>query len=109
MTMDAPLFYSAPETRQADIITLSKSESKHAQVLRLKVSDVVIVVDGLGIAFHGEIVTLRGKSGTTIRVHGESRQFGEPTVRLTLSAGMSSAHKFDTTIQKGPLISTPEC
>ncbi len=101
VTVDAPLFYSAPDARQGDVITLSKSESKHAQVLRLKAGDSVIVVDGLGLAFYGEILSLRGKHGTIIGVHSESRQFGEPTVRLTLASGLSSAHKFDTTIQKG--------
>ncbi|MDF1544437.1 MAG: RsmE family RNA methyltransferase [bacterium] len=100
--MSAPLFYASPDSFESDRITLGKEESNHAaRVLRLKAGAPVIVVDGLGTAYRGEIVKCTGRSPVQIKFYSEIRNFGEPSVRLTLAAGFSTADKFDTVIQKG--------
>ncbi|MBD3403057.1 RsmE family RNA methyltransferase [candidate division GN15 bacterium] len=96
-----PIFYAPTESLVDDIITLPPDESRHAaQVLRLPVGSLVMVVDGLGSAWRGELKSVSARR-TTIAVHNHRRNFGEPSVRLTLAVGLSSATKLDTIIQKG--------
>ncbi len=100
--MSVPLFYAAAGSIDGEFITLDKSESNHAaKVMRIKTGAPVIVVDGLGTAYRGEIIKCTGRSPVQIKYHSEVRNWGEPSVRLTLAAGLSSADKFDSVIQKG--------
>jgi 16S rRNA (uracil1498-N3)-methyltransferase len=63
---------------------------------------VVIVIDGLGVAYRGEICELRPRSGVVeVRIRDTIRGFGEPSTRLTLAAGLSTGAKFDTIVEKG--------
>lgn len=99
--MEPPIFYAPPIGPDDDIIQIPKEESHHlSNVLRLKPSAIVIVVDGLGMACKGEVVEV-GKSTSTVRIHSRQRNFGEPAVRLTLAAGLSAGSKFDSVVQKG--------
>lgn len=99
--MEPPVFYAPPERISEEIIELPREESHHAlTVLRLAPASIVMVVDGLGNAFRGEILS-GGKDLVRIRVHSRRRDFGEPAVRLTLAAGLSTASKFDETVEKG--------
>lgn len=100
--MQPPVFYAPVEARQDQVITLDATESHHAVgVMRLKPAASVIVIDGLGTAFRGELLSTRPKTKVTVSIHSEIRNFGEPAVRLTLAAGLSTNYKFDTVIQKG--------
>lgn len=99
--METPIFYAPQAGSDNDIIELPKDEAHHlANVLRLKPSAIVIVVDGLGMSCRGELIEV-GKSSATVRVHTRRRNFGEPAVRLTLAAGLSAGSKFDTVVQRG--------
>lgn len=101
MRMDAPIFYAPPKNITGEEIVLPADESRHAlKVLRLKKGDRLLVVDGLGQAYRGEIRTA-GKTAVKILIHSTIRNFGEPAVRLTLAAGMSAGSKFDTIVEKG--------
>lgn len=98
--MDAPLFYLPPEGGVGRTIELPPTESRHAiKVLRMKKGDAAIVVDGCGMAYRGFLEKV--SSGVvTVAIHQTVRNFGEPVVRLTLAAGLSTAGKFDTVVQK---------
>jgi len=99
--MEPPVFYAPPDSFGGESIELSKVESHHAgTVMRLKRGDLVIVVDGLGNACRGEIGQAGTRGNFTVRVHARLRNFGEPTVRLTLAAGLSAGSKIDTIVQK---------
>lgn len=99
--MDLPVFYAPPENVVKDTITLPDAESRHAVgVMRLKRGDLVMVVDGLGTAYQGEIRTA-GAKGVGVYVHSQLRNYGEPSFRLTLAAGLSAGEKFDTIVEKG--------
>ncbi|MBN1212878.1 MAG: 16S rRNA (uracil(1498)-N(3))-methyltransferase [candidate division Zixibacteria bacterium] len=99
--MDTPIFYAPPKNINGEEIILPGDESRHAlKVLRLKKGDRVLVVDGLGQAYRGEIRTA-GTSAVKVQVHSTIRNFGEPAVRLTLAAGMSAGTKFDAIVEKG--------
>ncbi|MDD3731227.1 MAG: RsmE family RNA methyltransferase [candidate division Zixibacteria bacterium] len=99
--MELPIFYAPPNNITDLEIILPAEESRHATgVLRLKKGAMVLVVNGLGEGYRGEIRTV-GTAGVKVRIHSRIRNFGEPAVRLTLAAGMSAGSKFDTMVEKG--------
>ncbi|MBU8932410.1 MAG: 16S rRNA (uracil(1498)-N(3))-methyltransferase [candidate division Zixibacteria bacterium] len=97
-----PLFYAPPQNRTGDIIELSAAEGRHAQsVLRLSKGTPVIVVDGIGTAFRGELTGGPRSKKVTVGIHSETRHYGEPSIHLTLAVGLSVGSKFDEIIDKG--------
>lgn len=99
--MEAPVFFAPPEAVDGDRIELPKLESHHAlAVMRLKRGDIVLVVDGLGRAYRGEITQIGRNKNVRVLVHSQNRNFGEPVVRVTLAAGLSVGSKLDTIVQK---------
>ncbi|MGD8922875.1 MAG: 16S rRNA (uracil(1498)-N(3))-methyltransferase [Candidatus Zixiibacteriota bacterium] len=99
--MEPPIFFAPPENVDGERITLPPDESHHlSAVLRLKQSAIVVVVDGLGMAYRCEVVA-NDRSSATVHIHTQLRNFGEPAVRLTLAAGMSVGSKFDIVVEKG--------
>lgn len=102
LILEPPVFYAPPESIEGDSVTLSSVESRHAiSVLRMSVADLVVVVDGLGNGWRGEISKISSGKKVTIRFHSQVRNFGEPNVRLTLASGLSTGQKFDLVVQKG--------
>jgi 16S rRNA (uracil1498-N3)-methyltransferase len=96
-----PVFYAPPECREGEIINLPALEAKHAaRVLRLKRGAIIVIVDGLGNACRAELTAVSIKA-VTARAHSEIREMGEPSVRLTLAAGLSTGMKFDSVVQRG--------
>ncbi|MEW6049797.1 MAG: RsmE family RNA methyltransferase [Candidatus Zixiibacteriota bacterium] len=99
--MESPVFYAPPERWDGGTIELPAPEAHHAQtVLRLRAGALVTVIDGLGRAGVGEII-LSGGRHLSVRVHSEIRNFGEPMVKVTLAAGLSTGSKFDEVVEKG--------
>lgn len=99
--MQPPIFFASSESVIDDMVELDVAESRHAKVMRLKPNDQVIVIDGLGNACRGEIAKMTGRSNVQITVRQQMRNFGEPSVRLTLAAGLSASYKFDQVVQRG--------
>jgi len=100
--MDAPIFYALPQDIVGDDIRLDKDELHHAsKVMRLSVGSQVIVIDGQGMAYRGELTSLDGRSSNHVRCHSTIRNLGETMVHLTLASGLSTGHKFDSVVQKG--------
>jgi 16S rRNA (uracil1498-N3)-methyltransferase len=100
--MEQPYFYAPPEKIKDDLIELPAAESRHARtVLRLTAGSPVVVVDGLGLAYRGEIIRSKKTEPVVVRVHRTVRNLGEPTVQLKLAAGLSTGSKFDSVVQKG--------
>lgn len=99
--MDRPIFYAPPEMVGEGMIELSVTESHHAtRVMRLAVGDIVMVIDGIGNAYRGEISKVNYKRIVTVRTHSTVRNFGEPSVHVTIVAGLSTGYKFDTVVEK---------
>jgi len=93
--MEVPYFYAPPD-KINDLIELPVAESRHARkVLRLTAGSPVVVVDGLGMAYRGEINRTRKSDPVVVRVHRLVRNLGEPSVCLKLAAGLSVGSKFD--------------
>jgi 16S rRNA (uracil1498-N3)-methyltransferase len=100
--MEAPIFYAPPECLSDNIIRLPSDEAHHAvNVFRLKPADLVVVIDGLGTAYRGEIGGITADGKVQVRVHSQLRGLGEPAAIVTLAAGLSGASKFDSVVEKG--------
>jgi 16S rRNA (uracil1498-N3)-methyltransferase len=99
--MEPPLFFAPIDNIEGDLIHLPATEAHHAvDVLRLKTGALVIVVDGLGTAYRGEL-RIESKKSAIVNVLAAVRNFGEPSCRLTLAAGLSAGFKFDEVVDKG--------
>src|SRR3954447_23120626 len=69
-------------------------------VLRLRPGDAVVLFDGQGGEWHGEVVTLRRSDGA-VRLLGHEPGCPEPLLRLTLGLAMIKADRFEWVLQKG--------
>ncbi len=99
--MSQPVFYIEPNSINDGIALLDKTESHHAlSVMRLSVGEMVLLVDGLGNAHRGEIVTAKKNKAIEVKIHSSVRNFGETDSIVTLAAGMSTNSKFDTVVEK---------
>jgi 16S rRNA (uracil1498-N3)-methyltransferase len=99
--MEPPIFFAPPDNVDGERIKLPPDESHHlSTVLRLKQSAIVVVVDGLGMAYRCEVIS-NDRNAVTVHIHTQLRNFGEPAVRLTLAAGMSVGSRFDVVVEKG--------
>lgn len=99
--MEPPLFFAPIDNIDGDQIQLPATEAHHAvDVLRLKTGALVVVVDGLGTAYRGEL-RIESKKTALVNVLAPVRNFGEPDCRLTLAAGLSVGFKFDEVVDKG--------
>ena len=100
--MQAPIFYAPPKLIEDGIARLPADEARHAvAVMRLKKADPVIVIDGLGTAYRGIVAKISRSKAVEITVHAEIRNFGEPSLIVTLAAGLSSGYKFDNIVARG--------
>ena len=100
--MGVPVFYAPPDSFGDDKVQLPPSEAHHAvKVLRLRSPEPVIVIDGRGSAYRGEIDEV-GRGGTvTVRFHSRQRGFGEPGVELTLAVCLSTGARLSWIVEKG--------
>jgi 16S rRNA (uracil1498-N3)-methyltransferase len=100
--VDPPIFYCPPDRIRDESAELPAEESHHAiTVLRLQRGNLAMIVDGLGTAYRGEVAGIAGRKKVVLRLHSEIRNFGEPSVILTLAAGLSVGSRFDTVVEKG--------
>ncbi len=92
-------FYFDETKRENDRVTLDETESKHAiQVLRLKKGAQVVLLDGLGGVFAGEIGDI-GKAHVTATIK-ERLPDREPRTSVTLYQGLPKSDKLDFILQK---------
>ena len=96
-----PSFIYDLAAEAGEMITITGREARHlSDVLRLKRGEMIRLTDGQGTAHIAEIVSLK-KGEVTCRVIKTIRGGGEPLLKLTLAAGLSTGAKFDVIIEKG--------
>ncbi len=96
-----PIFYAPPENLREELIELPAEEGHHLRrVMRLGKSDAVIIIDGAGTAYKGEVDHFEGER-VFCRWFSQLRNFGEPHFQITLAAGLSTGYKFDEVVQRG--------
>lgn len=99
--MNHPIFFVETKNVVENHAVLNKDESHHAaKVMRLGKGTMVILVDGLGMAYRGEIVKIGRTNPVEILIHSAIRNFGESDRVITLASGLSTNYKFDTVVEK---------
>lgn len=80
-----------------DTVTLSKEESHHAQVLRLKPGDEITLLDGMGSIYAACLVSVG--ASCVARITGVLENH-EPNINITLYQGLPKADKMEWIVQK---------
>ncbi len=89
-------------------VTLSAGQANHLnRVLRLRVNARVIVFDGHGAEYLGEIARYQ-KGGAQIQLHESLPAMPEAALRISLLQGISKADRMDFAIQKSTELGVAE-
>ena len=97
---DERIFYVDPNNIKDNSFILDRSESLHAiNVLRLKINDRIILIDGQGKSYFGKIVIIKSKSveGTIQQVIDE---FGESKININIVPSILKRNRFEIMLEK---------
>jgi len=98
--MPAPRFYCPANLAQGAIVNLSDEAAHHAsRVLRMKEGDEVLLFNGDGRYYGGEIIRLT-KSEVVIKIDSAQLVERESPLNITLVQAISSGDRMDYTLQK---------
>lgn len=93
------IYFSGPVPEHG-LCDLPPAKAHHvAHVLRLAAGDVVILFDGQGNVFDGEIEKC-ARGEVSVRVRGERQEDRESPLQVILAQAVSSGERMDYTIQK---------
>lgn len=93
-------FFIGREDLAADLATLSPEDSAHiCRVLRRREGDAVSLCDGEGTDYEG-VIQEASPQAVRVRVLSQEPSHTEPTVDVTLYAGLSKGERFEFLIQK---------
>jgi len=99
--MNHPIFFVETKNVNENQAVLDKDESHHAiKVMRLSLGAQVVLVDGFGTAYRGEVAKLGRNNPVEILIHSTLRKFGEPDAVVSLASGLSTNSKFDFVVEK---------
>lgn len=94
------VFYSPPETRTGDSIVVSGDEAHHiCRVLRKRVGERIVVVDGEGNEF-GCVIDECRPSTVQARVLSRRRKPREPVLKVTLASAVPKGERMDVLVEK---------
>ncbi len=93
-------FFVCPEQISDGLVLLSQEDSAHlCRVLRRRPGDQISLCDGQGFDYVAELVRAE-PAGAQARILDKQPSCTEPTVQVTLYAGLSKGERFDFLIQK---------
>ena len=94
-------FYAPPENFTDDERVIIKGEEAHhaIRVLRLRVGDIVRIVDGVGNAFIGEIARITPPDGLTVEIQERSGST-DPNAEIVLMVAVPRPQRMDFLIEK---------
>lgn len=94
-----PRFFLDPADLTGSSALLTGEAANHAKVLRLRVGDSVILCDGHGTDYAGEI-TQAGPGQYLVQLCGSEPSHAEPAVHCTVYMAFAKSDKFEHVIQK---------
>ncbi len=97
--MGAPRFILDHLNWPANQVFLKGDDLAHCRSLRLKPKDKVLIGDGHGRAFHGELIHLDAQQAT-VQLGQEYHPHTESPLNLTLYQGLTKGSKLELIIQK---------
>jgi 16S rRNA (uracil1498-N3)-methyltransferase len=94
-------YYSAPEYIEETSIILSGDEFIHlTKVMRKKINDIILIVDGLGFIYECKIVDIN-KSNLSADILSKNRSTNETGLNITLALGLlKNPSKYDFVVEK---------
>jgi 16S rRNA (uracil1498-N3)-methyltransferase len=93
-------FFLAPGSMTGGEVRFAEAQSRQLQrVLRLRIGDLVLALDGAGIEYEVILEKLGEQAVGRIVNRGENQ--AEPRIALDLYAGILKGNKFETVLQKG--------
>ena len=93
-------FFLPPDSIQSGHVRFPDEIARQiARVLRLQPGEVVIVLNGEGLAYEVELQSVEPRAATG-QVRAERPATGEPTVQLTLFVALTQREKFEWVLQK---------
>ena len=101
-------FYVNPKNIQNKIFSLCEKESYHAaKVLRLKLGDTIVLVDGKSHGYFGLIEQIKPKivTGSIIKT---LKNFGENQNTLHISPGLFKKNRFEILLEKATELGVKE-
>lgn len=98
--MSAPRFFCSAPLASGAIVNLSDNAAHHvSRVLRMQAGDALILFDGSGSDFAGEILRI-GKGEVVAKISQASAVQTESRLNVTLAQAISSGDRMDFTLQK---------
>ncbi len=94
-------FFVSESGFDGDLVRLSAEQAHQVfHVLRLKVGDTVVVLDGAGMEYDVKLTTASGRN-VTGKIVAQRQATGEPAVQITLFQSLLAREKFEWVLQKG--------
>ena len=99
--MSANRFFISESGFEGDLVRLSAEQAHQVcHVLRLRVGDAIIVLDGTGTEYDVKLTATSGRD-TVGQIVGKREAMGEPKVQITLFQSLLTREKFEWVLQKG--------
>lgn len=93
-------FFVDPGQICGNLISITGPDVQHiGQVLRLKQGDEILIADGTGLEYYGNITSL-DKREVKVSVYKTEQAKSEPPIQVTLLQGIAKGDKMDFIIQK---------
>ncbi len=94
-------FYTQPEFIKSGLIIITEDEFNHlVHVMRKKIGDSIMIVDGRGNAYEATIVDIHKKQAEA-RILKKYHNHNEPEIKLTLAIGiLKNPSKYDFLVEK---------
>jgi 16S rRNA (uracil1498-N3)-methyltransferase len=94
-------FYSKPENISGNIIIIDGDEFNHLiKVMRKKVDDIILAVDGLGAIYECKISEIN-RSNLAAEIVSKTKSHNEPNLDITLALGLlKNPSKYDFVVEK---------
>ena len=99
--MSANRFFVSESGFEGDFVRLSAEQAHQVcHVLRLRVGDAIIVLDGTGTEYDVKLTAASGRDAVG-QIMGKREAMGEPKVQITLFQSLLTREKFEWVLQKG--------
>ena len=92
-------FFLSPEDLQNKKVTLNADLVQHLKAARLKTGDYFVLSDGVGRAFDARLEYINSKNAVASLLD-EVQEKNEPSLHVTLFAGVSKGEKMDRVIRQ---------
>ncbi len=96
--------FFVPDARPGETVALPPEEAEHlARVLRLREGDTIAVFDGRGREYLARVESI-ARRAVTVRATAAREAAPEPSVRLTVAAGVTKGDRMDAAVRDAAML-----